>query len=242
MEDSIRQNYEVQYNQILKDEADVRIERKKKYAQELDHQIVDHMDKTKNKFKMSQAEKLLNRDNLDAFKQEDPKLYSAVPGWGNNMKYLNGARPDNNIFQKIKKKDSRLKLSNPANNSFLMNECFGGQNESFLNNHSFIKPVEEKTIIQNVGRVGTQGSYRGGPRAMLKNIVGHMAIRENGYGQGRDFMNKSGIVHPTVGMEDVSQRVNNSFDQQNKMMRQFDNLQGEVANMGPSRELENPTP
>lgn len=68
-------------------EQQLREEKRKRYAEELRQQIQqDHEDKLR-KNRMTQVEKKINYDNLQAYKSWDPNNYASIPGWGGNAKY-----------------------------------------------------------------------------------------------------------------------------------------------------------
>ena len=63
-------------------EINKKIEKQRQYASDLDKQILASYENQTGKYKMTPFEKQINIDNLLAYKTKDPKLYSAVPGWG----------------------------------------------------------------------------------------------------------------------------------------------------------------
>lgn len=101
-EKSDRIKNETEYQEILKYHYMRKTQNTVKYKQELDHQVVQQNMNRNFKLKMTKNEKLLNKNNLNAYKNDEYNLYSAVPGWGNNAHIQN-----HNLFQKLKKKDSK---------------------------------------------------------------------------------------------------------------------------------------
>ena len=93
---------------------------------------------TKNQYKMTPGEKQLNIDNLIAYKTKDPKLYSAIPGWGSYVDPTDGR-----LFQKVGRKVSENIKVTEENNVFY--------NKKFKNNSSHqmanCLTSQEKNII-----------------------------------------------------------------------------------------------
>ena len=95
---------ETEYQTWLRDHREKKSQKSLRYKKDLDNQVQQDNQKKTFKLKMTKNEKLINRNNLDAFKSNDPNLFSAVPGWGNNAKFI----PNHNLFQKQNKRESKI--------------------------------------------------------------------------------------------------------------------------------------
>lgn len=62
---------------------------KEAYAEELRRQRREDEERARQEHRMTNFEKRLNYDNLQAYKVWDPNNYAGIPGWGGNAKYYN---------------------------------------------------------------------------------------------------------------------------------------------------------
>ena len=131
------------------------MDKQKRYATDLDHQLMNCSKDNPSSGFMTKHEKKLNSDNLQGWKNRDGKLYSAVPGWGSHVEYNYNEDSSNNknLFQKISKRAPLAVNNQKGNSSCQMGELIADQKGIALDfqipNTCRSKPVVSYTSIRN---------------------------------------------------------------------------------------------